>query len=369
MTIEAGAIVEAFGGAAIGMRSWDSALSLVAEATRARIGQIAVLDRGNLRFNLLTGTSPDEEAAYFAARGLDPAVNLRTRAIVGAPPLVGITESDFATPDTLDRSDIYQGLFRECDVPFSLQVRDETAESMTIALCLQRPGTSGLATADEKRLVELLIRGVGSAVDASLALGRTLDQETLTTAEHLTAPAVLLGADMQVVSLSLAAETLLRQSLLLTIRGNRIIASDDRGRIALDRAFRAATLGPLALRRTHRVVLSGRGGEVLPIDICPMPMRMSGPLSSARALLAFRVASQADGARTRAAVEQAFGLTPAEAEIALALADGLNVNEVAARRASSVNTVRAQIKAIFAKTGWRRQTELALTVRAITDAR
>jgi DNA-binding CsgD family transcriptional regulator len=57
-----------------------------------------------------------------------------------------------------------------------------------------------------------------------------------------------------------------------------------------------------------------------------------------------------------------FALTPVEAEIAVLLSEGLSVNEVADRLRSSKNTVRSYLKAIFQKTGARRQASLVRVI-------
>lgn len=53
-----------------------------------------------------------------------------------------------------------------------------------------------------------------------------------------------------------------------------------------------------------------------------------------------------------------FGLTPAECRVALLLADGHSPREIARKVGVSFETVRSQIKSIFAKTGVKRQGEL-----------
>lgn len=63
-------------------------------------------------------------------------------------------------------------------------------------------------------------------------------------------------------------------------------------------------------------------------------------------------------------VAEAFGLTPAEARVAVLLANGLNAEQIAAQRNASLLTVRTQIRSILAKTGARRQPEL---VRMLVD--
>lgn len=60
-------------------------------------------------------------------------------------------------------------------------------------------------------------------------------------------------------------------------------------------------------------------------------------------------------ARTIAA---AYGLTPREAEVAVALARGADVNAAARALGVSVGTVRTHLKAVFAKTETRRQGDL-----------
>lgn len=57
-------------------------------------------------------------------------------------------------------------------------------------------------------------------------------------------------------------------------------------------------------------------------------------------------------------LRQAFGCTNAEASVAVALAQGRDIDEIAHMRGVSMGTIRAQIKGIFAKTNTRRQAEL-----------
>ena len=61
---------------------------------------------------------------------------------------------------------------------------------------------------------------------------------------------------------------------------------------------------------------------------------------------------------TREALGTIYGLTPAEAEVVQLLAKGLPLDEIAADRGISLNTVRSHLKHIFSKTGTSRQGEL-----------
>jgi DNA-binding CsgD family transcriptional regulator len=53
-----------------------------------------------------------------------------------------------------------------------------------------------------------------------------------------------------------------------------------------------------------------------------------------------------------------YQLTPAEVQIALAIADGETLKTYAQRRDISVNTASTQLKRVFSKTGLKRQSDL-----------
>jgi pimeloyl-ACP methyl ester carboxylesterase/DNA-binding CsgD family transcriptional regulator len=66
-------------------------------------------------------------------------------------------------------------------------------------------------------------------------------------------------------------------------------------------------------------------------------------------------------------LRSAFDLTPAEAEVMQALAEGQSLSDIAAVRARSIETVRAQLKAIMAKTETRSQSELVRLTLSTMD--
>ena len=98
-------------------------------------------------------------------------------------------------------------------------------------------------------------------------------------------------------------------------------------------------------------------------------LRKSG--SMRRAGLIARVTEVLAGDYTRGqdrkdVLREAFGLTPAEARIADAVARGLTAPEIARLHAVSAHTVRAQMDSALVKTGVRRATELARIVCEIS---
>ena len=100
----------------------------------------------------------------------------------------------------------------------------------------------------------------------------------------------------------------------------------------------------------------GDGEATVAALVTPLPCRMLGvsggmgrvagqALILLRALAAAREPPKAELLRTL------FGLTPAEAEVARALAGGATKGTVAAQRGSRVSTVRTQVRSVLEKTG------------------
>lgn len=65
-------------------------------------------------------------------------------------------------------------------------------------------------------------------------------------------------------------------------------------------------------------------------------------------------------------LEEAFGLTPSEARVAIGLASGRDISEVALRHGVSVGTARNQLKGVFQKLGINKQIELVRIVMRIS---
>lgn len=61
-------------------------------------------------------------------------------------------------------------------------------------------------------------------------------------------------------------------------------------------------------------------------------------------------------------LQELFGLTNSEAKVAQAVSEALPLQAFAETQSLSLQTVRSQLKAVFAKTGVRRQVELAVLI-------
>jgi DNA-binding NarL/FixJ family response regulator len=135
---------------------------------------------------------------------------------------------------------------------------------------------------------------------------------------------------------------------------------------ALECASRSATA---ALQARLRAVLQGKVAEsallverpsgraayrlvVLPVDARPR---------NEQALVVVHDPERREPSLAQRAADL-FGLSPAEADLAVGLAHGETVQEVADRRQVRISTVRSQVQSALAKTGAARQTDLVRTV-------
>ena len=93
---------------------------------------------------------------------------------------------------------------------------------------------------------------------------------------------------------------------------------------------------------------------------------MQSPVGPKAAVAIFIRAPEDDVISLREILADCYALTKAELRLATQLYEGLSLADAAARNSVSLETVRAQLKAVFDKTNTRRQSELvALLLRLI----
>lgn len=183
-----------------------------------------------------------------------------------------------------------------------------------------------------------------------------------------------------------------RAGVIQLDRGGRVIAANDRARALLRRGgglrdgdgrLRAArpredaALQKLLARALPVDGGPGEGGSMLlrrpeipaPLVLHVSPVHDAG-VEAGRGfvgalVLAVDPADRAGIDPVR--VGRALGLTPAESRVAVALAEGRTVDEIAARSGRSRNTVRWHVRHIYAELGVSRQIELAQLVASLAE--
>lgn len=104
------------------------------------------------------------------------------------------------------------------------------------------------------------------------------------------------------------------------------------------------------------VLVPRRGQRDLMVLISPMRMASRPEVRSGALLFVFD--PEASPHVRAELVQRLFGLSEAEAQLAVAICSGLTPEAASVERGTSLNTVRSQLKSIFAKTGTSRQADL-----------
>lgn len=121
---------------------------------------------------------------------------------------------------------------------------------------------------------------------------------------------------------------------------------------------------PNAMQGASIPLPAGIDGQAAIVHLVPV-LGNARDVFARTACLAVVTPLDADRVPDARLVQGLFDLTPAEARIARDVARGLNVPTLAQQTGVSANTVRSQLKAVFAKTGTRRQSELAALLNGI----
>jgi DNA-binding CsgD family transcriptional regulator len=142
----------------------------------------------------------------------------------------------------------------------------------------------------------------------------------------------------------------------LTVRHGRLRAADRVSDVRLQRLIEAA-VSPGGSVWAEPVVVARHGSPWLLAEAMPMTSFAHDLFNGGDTLLYF-TDLVAEWAPSERLLGRTFQLTAAEARLASSLAAGEGIGAASARLAISRETVRTQLRAIFAKTGTSRQAEL-----------
>jgi DNA-binding CsgD family transcriptional regulator len=144
----------------------------------------------------------------------------------------------------------------------------------------------------------------------------------------------------------------------LFIRNGRLYLRDRLSASMLDRFLqRLATTSDHDAVQFGPIIARKETGCPIVIQVLPVPPAAKTPFVRARALLTFTPLGSKP-APDPAILAAVFGLTPAEARLASIIATGANPQLAADQLGVSRETVRNQLKAVFARTSTHRQSEL-----------
>lgn len=291
--------------------------------------------------------------ADFVALGR-PEMNLRSpRAIAMRHPGF-LTEDDCFTEEELRTDPFYQEILRPRGLGWCAGSAIFVPGGDTLVVSIERCFEQGPVSRSEVAVLDQLRPHIARAAAFS---GRLALERARAAAEALGLlglPAGVLGRGHRLLAANGLFEALIPH-----------IFRDQRERLSLVNGAADLLLADALARDAARVgggVLSiplpaCEGNAAMVVHVLPIRGAAHDVFTSASAIvLATPVtASRAPGQQL---LEGLFDLTPAEARVARAISEGATVEKIAAMLGTSRETIRAQLKGVFAKTGTHRQAEL-----------
>jgi DNA-binding CsgD family transcriptional regulator len=296
--------------------------------------------------------SPHIDPGVFA---LDPFMNLPGDRIVTADEVIG--ENNWLN------SEYYKQFCAPAGVRYVMGADIHTDEGSECRLRVCRPAESPPFDEGEKALCRMLLPHFENAVQLYTRLDVAESERQLLagTVDRMLLGTVILDEAGTVIKTNSVAHHILREN-----DGLRIAKG------LLEAVYSAEN------RELYRLVKLTLQGAEADGGSMAQAMSITRPSGRAKLGLALRKIRQGEWlesrhrptvavfirdpeSRTQASremIQRVFGLTPAESSLALLLADGLSLDEATAQLGVRKNTARAQLRAIFSKTGVTRQTAL-----------
>lgn len=229
---------------------------------------------------------------------------------------------------------------------------------------------AGDFTAEEMRLYQALLPHLARAahIQRRFAFLQSLSTSSLAVLDTLPAAVMLLDASARALHSNTAAEAELQRAdpFKLAPSGEIRVCGAPRAQAAIRTAIGAAVDPARGANEGAPTVaqVARRSGEMLSVQALPLPhdqrtqrATLIGRRLAACALVVHGVASRIPSLGLQL-LRHVYGLTPAEIQVAVAMAEGETLKGYAERRRISRNTAASQLKRAFDKTGLRRQSEL-----------
>lgn len=347
--------------AALDPSHWPDALAMLADATGSDGAHVVVLDRGadmrpRLKVNGTRRMDPNMADRYMQEwHVFDPLLPSAGR--VTEPAGTILLCHEFLSEDLVANSAYFQEFLIPHGGRYQAGIILENNDQHLMALDLH---ARAVPFEREKLLPwTSVIAHLRRAVCLSAILAEHLQRESLlkTAIDRQGIICVMVNDHARVVDQSTAAEAMLA--------GDEGFQLDLRGRVVLDDEIRTHRLWALIANACHgrgggEIGVPRKAGSDLALRVIPAGVAGENPFSLPHSdcALLFIDASRPRPAPSARSIRQTLRCSPAEAEVAAALASGRAPAEIAAERATSINTVRTQIRSLLETTGTHRIAKL-----------
>jgi len=273
------------------------------------------------------------------------------------------TERDVMDEHAWQTSSYYRECCQPRDIYHVMGADISTAEGGLLRFRITRPQAAPAFDDNSRALCTRLLPHLRRSLHVHNLLGRSESLGSLyaQAINRLSVAILVLDESGQILQLNAVAQDLLEQADGLKLVGGRLEAtypSDNRELHKLIReTFKAYESGEAQPREA--LSIARPSGEVsLGVVIKPVPVQAWAEGKGRPTMVVYVCDAVSKSRASIAMARQLFNFTPAETALALELANGLSLEEAAETLNIMRNTARAHLRAIFSKTGVRRQAEL-----------
>lgn len=303
----------------------------------------------------------DWEAVHYQEQffTIDPFTNL--------PPGKVVTQQELVPDEELLESEYYQNYLKPIGLFHILGVDTIEPDGMQARLRIaRRPGEDAFGE-PHKSLCEELLPHLRRAIQIHARLNRTESERDLYAGavNQLSVATLILDERGQVLKFNSVAESVLAQKDGLQVINDTLTVAErnvnSQLQQLLDSAIAAQRAGTTGMARALRIPRPSGRAE-LGLVIRPVPVSEWAEGQSSPCVAIFISDPEQQESASQQLLSELFGLTPAEANLAVKLARGLSLAQLSEEQHISQHTARAQLKSVFAKTGVARQAELVRLV-------
>lgn len=288
--------------------------------------------------------------------------------MAGWKPMI-TTDDQWVPKADLVGSEYYNDFLAPQEVHSMAMVRLAAHDLDVCAITVHRPRGAGAFQRDDLALAERLHPHLIRAfhLTEKLTAAGLLSDDLPVALDHLALGVFLLDDSGKVRRTNRPADRLLAGGSGLCVNAGRLSASRTDQARQLDALIAAAGSGDRALRAGGSMVLrTAHGRSPLSVTVAPVRNERLPVFENRPSVVVCVTDPNASAAISQERLKSLFGLTPAEARVAVAILGGASTRQAAEALGVSFHTVRHQLQSMLEKTGASRQSELvAMLMRAV----
>jgi DNA-binding CsgD family transcriptional regulator len=283
---------------------------------------------------------------------------------------VGAVRTGTELISPIRNSEFYADWLRPFEMEDGLLVRLTSGPRPTCFIVNAPRGSESLEAPERMKLMSGLVPHLQQALRTQGRLA-ALAQHTVDLVGALEAVrhgVIIVGSGWWVINLNTAAERILRAEDGLQMCSARIAATGMQADHKLNRGLHAALTDDGSKVRSGRSFVCERPSGKRPYVVHVLPLHLTAPdeISSEARALVLIIDPDQEPEPAAALLRRLYGLTIAEADVALHIARGANLTEISDQLSVSITTVRKHLQHVYDKTDTHRQAELVrllLTLR------